>query len=194
MTAAFPAPFVLKPVAEGSSVGVHIVRAGDNRALPAGFGRSARQVLVEAYIPGRELTCAVLEDGGRHAAQPLCRRWRSGRATPSTPTTASTPTAAACTSSPRRCPLRYSLREMPGRSALGGASGAGAAAACPGPTSATTIRRCYQARPTGCLYILETNTQPGMTPTSLVPEIAASAGIAFPALVAGLMEGARCDG
>ena len=44
------------------------------------------------------------------------------------------------------------------------------------------------------LYLLEINTQPGMTPTSLVPEIAASAGIVFPELVAGLMEGARCDG
>ena len=48
--------------------------------------------------------------------------------------------------------------------------------------------------PHGRLYILETNTQPGMTPTSLVPEIAAHAGLDFPSLVARLMEGARCNG
>ena len=64
---ALPAPFVIKPVAEGSSVGVHIVRAGDNRALPADWPFGG-DVLVEAYIPGRELTCAVLEDADGMAA------------------------------------------------------------------------------------------------------------------------------
>jgi D-alanine-D-alanine ligase len=45
----------------------------------------------------------------------------------------------------------------------------------------------------GELYILEVNTQPGMTPTSLVPEQAAAANISFPKLVAWMVENARCD-
>ena len=68
-----PAPFVVKPVAEGSSVGVLIMREGDNRAPPADW-HFGSQVLVEAYIPGRELTCAVIEDSGGRAgpAWPGC--------------------------------------------------------------------------------------------------------------------------
>ena len=45
----------------------------------------------------------------------------------------------------------------------------------------------------GVLYLLEINTQPGMTPTSLVPEQAAFRGISFPELVARMVEGAQCD-
>ena len=58
-----PPPYVIKPVCEGSSVGVHILRAGDNRReeIAAGWAFGS-QALVEAYIPGRELTVGVLGD------------------------------------------------------------------------------------------------------------------------------------
>jgi D-alanine-D-alanine ligase len=54
-------------------------------------------------------------------------------------------------------------------------------------------RKRSQARKTGDLYLLEVNTQPGMTPRSLVPEIAAEAGISFQELVVWMVENARCD-
>ena len=60
-----PPPYVIKPVAEGSSVGVFIVPEKHQhppQELPATIGRSARTVMVERYIPGKELTCAVMGD------------------------------------------------------------------------------------------------------------------------------------
>lgn len=182
-----PPPFVVKPVAEGSSVGVHIVREGDNRPLPADWGFGS-DVLIEEYIPGRELTCAVLDnDGGEASAlAPLEIR-------------------------PRDAFYTYDSKYADG----------GSDHLIPAPIPPTIARECRAAAlaahnalgcrgvsrsdfryddaaapgaPEGRLYILETNTQPGMTQTSLVPEIAAHAGIDFPALVARLMEGAQCVG
>jgi len=183
----FPAPFVVKPIAEGSSVGVHIVREGDNRALAGNWAFGA-DVLVEAYIPGRELTCAVLEDEGGMAVAlpPLEIR-------------------------PRDAFYTYDSKYADGGSehlvpapvppAIAAEARAAALAAhkvlgCRG-VSRSDFRyddTAAPGTPEGRLYILETNTQPGMTPTSLVPEIAAHAGVDFPTLVSRLMEGARCDG
>lgn len=184
-TAAFPAPYVLKPVAEGSSVGVHIVLAGDNRALPAdwAFGDS---VLVEEYIPGRELTCAVLEDeAGKPAALDVLEirprdafytydsKYADGGSVHLVPAPVPPAIAQECRTASlaahralgcrgvSRSDFRYDDSRVPGA-------------------------------PDGRLYILETNTQPGMTATSLVPEIAAHAGVSFPELVARLVEGAAC--
>ena len=71
-----PPPYVIKPVAEGSSVGVFIVTRG-SRASAAGTDARRlgirRAVLVESYIPGKELTCAVMGDG-RSASSKSCRR------------------------------------------------------------------------------------------------------------------------
>ena len=184
---AFPAPYVLKPVAEGSSVGVHIVQAGDNRALPSewAFGD---QVLVEQYIPGRELTCAVLEDAAGEAKALDVLEIR-----------------------PRDAFYTYDSKYADG----------GSEHLVPAPVPPVIAEECRAAalaahkalgcrgvsrsdfryddtggpgKPDGTLYILETNTQPGMTATSLVPEIAANAGVSFPDLVAGLVEGAACGG
>jgi D-alanine-D-alanine ligase len=182
-----PPPFVVKPVAEGSSVGVHIVRDGDNRALPADWPFGA-EVLVEQYIPGRELTCAVIETSdGTPQAYP------------------------ALEIKPRDAFYTYDSKYADG----------GSEHLVPAPIPAVISREIQRAaliahrtlgcrglsrsdfryddtelagEPAGRLYILETNTQPGMTPTSLVPEIAAHAGLSFADLVSGLIEGARCDG
>ncbi len=186
-TGAFPAPYVIKPVAEGSSVGVLIVQAGDNRALPNDWA-FGDEVLVEQYIPGRELTCAVLEDASGHAKALDVLEIR-----------------------PRDAFYTYDSKYADG----------GSEHLVPAPVPAVIAQECRAAalaahralgcrgvsrsdfrydgaggpgRPDGTLYILETNTQPGMTATSLVPEIAAHAGVPFPHLVAGLVEGAACGG
>lgn len=186
-TTAFPAPYVIKPVAEGSSVGVHIVQPGDNRALPAEWAFGDK-VLVEQYIPGRELTCAVLEDAAGTAAALDVLEIR-----------------------PRDAFYTYDSKYADG----------GSQHLVPAPIPAAIALECRAAalaahkalgcrgvsrsdfryddtpgpgRPDGALYILETNTQPGMTATSLVPEIAGHAGVSFADLVAGLVEGAACGG
>lgn len=184
-TEAFPAPYVLKPVAEGSSVGVYIVLAGDNRNLPAEwtFGET---VLVEEYIPGRELTCAVLEDEAgtataldvleirpRDAFYTYDSKYADGGSVHLVP-----------------APLSPAIAEECRAAALA----AHMALGCRG-VSRSDFRyddTAVSGMPDGCLYILETNTQPGMTATSLVPEIAAHAGVSFPDLVAKLVEGAAC--
>lgn len=185
--AAFPAPYVLKPVAEGSSVGVHIVQAGDNRALPSewAFGE---KVLVEEYIPGRELTCAVLEDEAgsaqaldvleirpRGAFYTYDSKYADGGSVHLVPAPVPAPIAQECRAA-----------ALAAHKALG----------CRG-VSRSDFRyddTAVPGAPDGRLYILETNTQPGMTATSLVPEIAAHAGVSFPELVARLVEGAACGG
>jgi len=177
---AMPPPFVVKPVAEGSSVGVHIVGEGDDRALPAGWSFGA-QVLVEQYIPGRELTCAVLDDavGEPQALSVLEIR-------------------------PRGAFYNYDSKYAVGGSdhlipapvldAITCEVQAYALAAHKGFGCRSVSRSDFRFDDTGDsprLYILETNTQPGMTPTSLVPEIAAASGIDFPTLVTRLVEGAK---
>ena len=81
-----PRPYVVKPIDQGSSVGVHIVREGDNlaavEAAEAAFGE---KVLVEKFVPGRELTVAVM--GDKRSPSPSCARARGSTTTrPSTPT------------------------------------------------------------------------------------------------------------
>jgi D-alanine-D-alanine ligase len=177
-----PLPYVVKPVNEGSSVGVTIVRAGDNRRAEIArswtFGPGA---MVEEYVPGRELTVAVLDnralavteiqavagtfydyeskyaDGGSHHIIPA-------RVHPDIYAQAMVVAAAAhrvldCRGA-TRCDFRYDdTRGEPGR-----------------------------------LILLEINTQPGLTPTSLLPEQAAYCGMNFAELCAWMVEHASCRG
>lgn len=185
--AAFPAPYVLKPVAEGSSVGVHIVQAGDNRALPSewAFGE---KLLVEEYIPGRELTCAVLEDeaGSAQALDVLEIRPRDAFYTYDSKYADGGSVHLVPAPVPAAIAQECRAAALAAHKALG----------CRG-VSRSDFRyddTAVPGAPDGRLYILETNTQPGMTATSLVPEIAAHAGVSFPELVARLVEGAACGG
>jgi D-alanine-D-alanine ligase len=182
-----PPPFVVKPIGEGSSVGVHILREGDNRALPPNwpFGE---QVLVEKYIPGRELTCAVIDtpDGTPQAFPALEIRPRDAFYT------YDSKYADGGSEHLVPAPIPAVIASEIQRAALVAHRTLG----CRG-VSRSDFRyddTACSGAPAGRLYILETNTQPGMTPTSLVPEIAAHAGLSFTDLVAGLIEGARCDG
>ena len=174
---AMPAPYVVKPVSEGSSVGVLIVEEGSNaRPLTAETWPFGKTALVERYIPGRELTVA-LNDGralGLLEIRPYRgfydydTKYTEDRAEHLIPAPVDDEVAAeACDMAER----------------------AHAALGCRSVTRAD-FRYDDQG---GGLYLLEVNTQPGLTPLSLVPEIAAHAGIDFPSLVQLMTEAARCD-
>ena len=172
-------PYVVKPNNEGSSVGVTIVRQGDN-ALPFSgidwpFGD---QVLVEPYIPGRELTVGVMGD------RPL----------------------AVTELRPRQGFYDYTAKYTEGRTehlvpaqlppavyeaALQSALTAHKVLGCRGVSRADFRYDDSKDNPSG-LYLLEVNTQPGMTPLSLVPEQARYLGISFSELVGWIAEQARC--
>jgi D-alanine-D-alanine ligase len=171
-----PAPYVVKPVNEGSSVGVNIVRAGDNRraSIAAGwnFGATA---LIEEYIPGRELTVGVLEDRALTVTEIL-------------PTETFYDYRAKYAEGGSRHVLPA---QVPTEIAARAKSVAVAAHAALGCRGATRADFRYDDE-TGRLILLEVNTQPGLTPTSLLPEQAAHTGMSFPDLCAWMVERAAC--
>ena len=173
-------PYVLKPLAEGSSVGVRIVQAGDNAS---GIDLSAWEygddVMVERYVPGREITVAVMDGEPLAALEILAdagafydwtSKYAPGGSRHLVP-----------------APIATSAYDQ----ALTIAAEAHRALGCRGITRADLRYDDTDGEP-GRLYLLEVNTQPGMTPTSLVPEIAAWRGISFDALVAWMVEDATC--
>ncbi|MGQ0663354.1 MAG: D-alanine--D-alanine ligase [Pseudomonadota bacterium] len=173
-------PFVIKPLNEGSSVGVKIVLEDCDLAAwacePWPFGG---QVLVERYIPGREITVAVM---GERALGVLEIRPRNGfydYAAKYTPGKASHLVPAPMPGAAYDEALRLALLA---HRTLG----------CRG-VSRADLRYDDTGGPPGRLYLLEVNTQPGMTALSLVPEIAAEAGISFGALVSWMVENATCE-
>jgi len=176
-----PLPYVIKPVAEGSSVGVFIMRE-DHKHPPQELTRAdwpfGDQVLVEPYIPGKELTCAVMGDRvlGVIEIVPTVKFYD------------------------------YEAKYAPG----------GSKHLLPAPIAAEVYREVQRLalaahRALGCrgvtrsdfrfddslgakgLFCLEVNTQPGMTETSLVPELAAHEGISFEDLVKWMVEDASLD-
>jgi len=173
-----PRPYVIKPLNEGSSVGVKIVHEKDKLDFDADNWPFGAMVLVEKYIPGREIQVAVLNDEALGAIEirPLNdfydyeAKYTDGKAQHLMPA----PIAAD----------KYDevlMLALKAHQALG----------CRG-LSRTDFR--FNEQGDGEFYILETNTQPGMTPLSLAPEIAAHAGISFNELVDRLVKGAQLDG
>ena len=165
-------PFVVKPTNEGSSVGIHIVAQGDNY-MPTEWHFGDR-VMVERFIPGRELTVAVMGDRPLAVTEITTDRkfydydakYAKGGSAHKIP--ADIPPA---------------LEAEAKRVALLAHQCLG----CRG-VSRTDIR--YDGKD---LYVLELNTQPGMTPTSLVPEQAAHVDISFDELCSWMVENAACD-
>jgi D-alanine-D-alanine ligase len=173
-----PRPFVVKPVNEGSSVGVEIFRDGDNRrADVARSWKYDRRIMAEAYIPGRELTVAVMGDrpldvteiDTGHVFYDYDAKYADGGSRHTLP-----------------APVHPAIREQ----AMDVALRAHQALGCRG-VSRADFRYDDTAGEPGQLYILEVNTQPGMTRTSLVPEQAAHIGIGFPELCAWMVREAR---
>lgn len=172
-----PRPYVVKPLNEGSSVGVKIVTEGENANLEEEwiFGET---VLVERYIPGREVQVAVLEGEALGAIEirPKGRfydytaKYTDGMAEHLMP-----------------APIHPdAMKEV-----LRLAERAHTVLGCRGLTRADFRYDDRDGEP-GTFYLLEVNTQPGMTPLSLSPEIAAHRGISYPELCDRLVREARC--
>ena len=175
-------PYVVKPVNQGSSVGVYIVREGDNRppeVLASSDWNLGDEVMVEEYIPGRELTVAVMGGVGPLAVTEIV---------------------------PKMAFYDYDAKYAPGGSehvvpahipnsvrdeAMELSMRAHVALGCRGVSR--TDLRYDDTKGANRLIVLEVNTQPGMTPTSLVPEQAAHKGMSFRALVHWILEDASCD-
>jgi len=168
-------PYVLKPFNEGSSVGVKIVRPGDNRPPLDDLGVALDElIMAERFIPGREVTVAIMGD------KPLAvTEITTGRA----------------------------FYDYEAKYATGGS-----AHALPAQLDRALYDRAMELslaahRVLGCrgvsradlrldgndYYMLEVNTQPGLTPTSLVPEQAAFIGMPFNDLIYWMVEHAQCD-
>jgi D-alanine-D-alanine ligase len=171
-----PPPYVVKPNNEGSSVGVYIVSEGANS--PPKLGPEMPEVvMVEAYAPGRELTTTVMGDRALAVTDILTDGWYDydakyapGGSRHVIPAEIPQEVEAAC--------LDYALRA---HRTLG----------CRGVSR--TDFRWDEAKGLAGLVLLETNTQPGMTPTSLAPEQAAHVGVSFGALCRWMVEDASCD-
>ncbi len=169
-------PYVVKPNNEGSSVGVYLVAEGANS--PPRLGpEMPGQVMVEAYAPGRELTTTIMGDRALGVTDIITEGWYDydakympGGSRHVLPANVPAEIHAACRD--------YALRA---HRALG----------CRGVSR--TDFRWDESRGMDGLILLETNTQPGMTPTSLSPEQAAHSGISFADFCRWMVEDASCD-
>jgi D-alanine-D-alanine ligase len=165
-------PYVIKPVNEGSSVGVNIVL--DSSHIPNDIYPSP-YFLVEDYIPGKELSVAVIDE------EPL-------GVIELDPKTDFYDYSHKYTAGLTQHYMPARLEKSIYQEAMDMAFKAHHALGCSGVTR--TDMRFNPA--SGKLYILEINTHPGMTPLSLVPEIAAYRNISFEQLIGYLMEKAAC--
>ena len=175
-----PPPYVIKPIAEGSSVGVFIITE-QHPSPPQELFRDdwpfGEKVMIERYIPGKELTCAVLGDRALDVIEivPATRfydyeaKYAAGGSKHALP-----------------AQILPNVYQEVRRLSLAAHSALG----CRG-VSRADFR--YDDRGTGNLVCLEVNTQPGMTETSLVPELAAYAGITFDELVRWMVEDASIN-
>jgi D-alanine-D-alanine ligase len=174
-------PYVIKPVNEGSSVGVYIIRKGDNRP-PAALGSEqwtlSNEMMVEEYVPGRELTVAVMGD-------------RALAVTEIVPKMAFYDYDAKYAPGGSEHVIPAKIPDVTRHEAMALAERAHAALGCRG--ASRTDFRYDDSDGRERLIVLEVNTQPGMTATSLVPEQAAHKGMSFRKLVRWIMEDASCD-
>lgn len=178
-------PYVVKPLDEGSSVGVFIVRKGDNRppaALAGADKNPADKMMVEEFIPGRELTVAVMDCGEAPHALAV---------TEITTGLAFYDYEAKYAAGGSRHTLPAALPPDVTKAAMDIAVGAHKALGCRGVSRADL--RYDDTNGRRRLILLEVNTQPGMTPLSLVPEQAKFCGLSYGALCRKLVEDASCD-
>ena len=171
-----PAPYVVKPYNEGSSVGVYLVQEGAN-SPPKLSEDMPDTVMVEAFAPGRELTTSVVGDRALIVTDILTDGWydyeakyADGGSRHVVPADIPEEITALC--------MNYALRA---HDALG----------CRGVSR--TDFRWDETKGAAGLILLETNTQPGMTPTSLTPEQALKTGMSMAELCKWMVEDASCD-
>jgi D-alanine-D-alanine ligase len=170
-----PPPYVVKPNNEGSSVGVYLV-AEENNGPPQLDDAMPDHVMVEAFAPGRELTTTVIGDRPLTVTDIITTGWydydakyKEGGSTHVVPADIPQEIFDLC--------MEYAVRA---HNALG----------CRGVSR--TDFRWDMARGAAGLILLETNTQPGMTATSLSPEQAQAIGMSFPELCKWMVEDASC--
>lgn len=176
-------PYVVKPVREGSSFGVVIVQEDQShppQVISSPDWKYGDEVLVEHYVAGRELTCAVMGDRVLgvceiipvgHQFYDYDSKYVAG-------------------ASKHECPAKIlpniyqkiQIMALEAHRAIG----------CKG-VSRSDFRYDDRFSEDGELVWLEINTQPGMTPTSLVPDIAGAEGISFGALLSWMVEDASCS-
>ena len=171
-----PRPYVVKPLNEGSSVGVYIVREGDALPFSEAHWPFGARVLVEAFFAGREIQVAVLNGVALGAIE---IRPKSGFYD----------YEAKYTDGKAEHIMPAPISEAAYARALSMAESAHNALGCRGLSRSDLMYD--DAR--DVFVLLETNTQPGMTPLSLAPEIAAHAGIDFAALMQALLDDAGVD-
>jgi D-alanine-D-alanine ligase len=176
-------PYVVKPVNEGSSFGVVIVKEDQShppQIISSGAWQYGETVMVERYIHGREFTCAVMGDVALgvteiipigHSFYDYDSKYVAG-------------------GSKHECPAKISPNIYQKIQTL--SLKAHQAIGCRG-VSRSDFRYDDRHSENGELIWLEVNTQPGMTPTSLVPEIAAQAGHRFGELLSWMVEDASCS-
>lgn len=169
-------PYVVKPNNEGSSVGVYLVREAANTP-PLLSDDMPEQVMVEQYVAGRELTASVMGDRALTVTDIITEGWydyhakyAEGGSRHEVPAQVPQEIFDAC--------MEYAMRA---HEVLG----------CRGLSR--TDFRWDESKGLEGLVLLETNTQPGMTPTSLSPEQAQKVGISFPELCRWLVEDASCN-
>lgn len=176
-----PRPYVVKPANEGSSVGVQIIRKSDNARPFDGIDWPyGDYVLCEHFIQGRELTVAVMEDKAMAVTElkpdsgfyDYAHKYSEGVTV-------------------HVCPAQ--LRADIAEEAMRMAVVAHQALGCRGISRSDFRYDDTEGDDPAKLYILETNTQPGMTALSLVPEQARHLGISYPQLCAWMVEHAACD-
>ncbi|MET3789936.1 D-alanine--D-alanine ligase [Aquamicrobium terrae] len=175
-------PYVVKPIAEGSSFGVVIVKEDQShppQIISSPDWSYGEQVMVERYVHGRELTCAVMGDVALgvceivptgHAFYDYDSKYVPGGSKHETPAKVSP-----------NIYQKIQTLALKAHQAIG----------CRG-VSRSDFRYDDRHSENGEVVWLEVNTQPGMTPTSLVPEIAAHAGHSFGDLLSWMVEDASC--
>jgi D-alanine-D-alanine ligase len=169
-------PYVVKPNNEGSSVGVYLVDK-ENNGPPQLDADMPDEVMVEAFAPGRELTTTVMGDRALTVTDILTTGWydydakyKEGGSSHIVPADVPSEIFDLC--------MEYALQ-------------AHAALGCSGISR--TDFRWDESKGADGLILLETNTQPGMTATSLTPEQAQAIGVSFPKLCRWMVEDATCN-
>jgi D-alanine-D-alanine ligase len=180
-------PYVIKPVNEGSSVGIYIIRKGDNRPpaeLASDSWTLSNEMMVEEFVPGRELTVSVMGAN-------IFGKERALGVTEITTDLEFYDYQAKYTPGGSQHILPAQIPAKAAEEAMALAIAAHKALGCRGVTR--TDFRYDDTADNPRMILLETNTQPGMTPTSLVPEQAAYLGMSYAKLCRWILEDASCD-
>ena len=179
-----PPPYVVKPLAEGSSFGIVIVDRDEAHPPQSLLGADwawGEKVMVERYVAGRELTCAAMGPPGEEEALEVTEIVPVGRSFYDFDAKYAEGGSKHVLPAPLKPKIYQNIRRL--------TLEAHRAMGCRG-VSRSDFR--YDEDGTGELVWLEVNTQPGLTRTSLVPELAAHAGYSFGELVSWMVEDASC--